>query len=242
MKMTIKHTLAASLLVLLAACGGGGGAASTDNTSSTGVVTDAQIRQLLSDSNILAHDPTNSSAGTVRWTGTNNLSPQIPVYIPTPTNATETDFAAKVRVAMTDTNSKTGDRIRFSEVSTEPTSGGYFRISYLTAYVPQGSTDYASYCANVSTGPSVGNVIQSDVTTNNYNNTTAWINLGNGVCNVTQEIVTHEFGHALGLRNHFDGFGNGDAISTAYWDVLTTLYGNPLRTTAAQLTIYRSVP
>jgi hypothetical protein len=243
MQMTFKYALAVSTLTLLAACGGGGGG--TENTSttiSTSVATDAEIRQLITDSNILAHDPTNPAAGTVRWTGINNLPPQISVYIPTPTNATETDYAAKVRVAITDTNRKTGGRISLSEVSSIPTSGGYLRTSYLTAYVPQGSTDYASYCANVSTGPNVGNVVQADSVTNDYNNVVAWVNLGNGSCNVTQEIVTHEIGHALGLRGHFTGFGYGDAISSTYWDVLSTIYGNPLRTTAAQLTIYRSVP
>ncbi len=61
----------------------------------------------------------------------------------------------------------------------------------------------------------------------------AWINLGNGRGAVTQDIVTHEFGHALGLGNHFDGFGSGASISRAFWDVLATLYANPVRTKPA---------
>jgi hypothetical protein len=238
------HLLAVSAISLIAACGGGGGgeAENTSAADSAAVATDAQIRQFVNESNIVAHDPTNSSAGTVRWTGVNNSAPQIPVYIPTPTNATETDFAAKVRVAIADTNRKTGSRVALTEVNALPSSGGFFRVSYLTAYVPAGSTNYASYCANVSTGPNLGNVIQADSVSNNYNNTIAWVNLGNGFCDVTQSIVTHELGHALGLRGHFEGFGYGDAISASYWDTLTTLYANPLRTTASQLVIYRSNP
>ncbi|MFZ6773249.1 hypothetical protein ACO0LB_11095 [Undibacterium sp. SXout7W] len=34
--------------------------------------------------------------------------------------------------------------------------------SYSTSYVPPGSTDYQSYGANVTTGPSIGNVVLPD--------------------------------------------------------------------------------
>jgi hypothetical protein len=67
-----------------------------------------------------------------------------------------------------------------------------------------------------------------------------FVNLGNGHCDVTQDMVTHEFGHALGLANHFKGFGTGDAISPAFWDVLATLYGNPQSTTAQNLIVRRT--
>jgi hypothetical protein len=53
-----------------------------------------------------------------------------------------------------------------------------------------------------------------------------FVNLGNGHCDVTQDMVTHEFGHALGLANHFKGFGTGDAISPAfgtYWRPCTAI-------------------
>jgi hypothetical protein len=239
------HLLAVSAISLITACGGGGGgeAENTSASDSAAVATDAQIRQYVNESNILATDPTNPSAGTVRWTGVNNSAPQIPVYIPAPTSATETDFAAKVRVAIADTNRKTGGRVALTEVNTLPSSGGFFRVSYLTGYVPPGSTNYAFYCANVSYGgPGFGNNTDANAISTDYNNKIAWINLGNGFCDVTQSTVTHELGHALGLRSHFEGFGYGDAISASYWDTLTTLYANPLRTTASQLVIYRSTP
>jgi hypothetical protein len=58
---------------------------------------------------------------------------------------------------------------------------------------------------------------------------------------VKQAIVVHEFGHALGLANHFNGFGIGDSTSTAFWDVLATLYGNPQSTISQILLVRRAV-
>ena len=86
----------------------------------------------------------------------------------------------------------------------------------------------------------MGNPIQPG-SQNGIGSNPVYLNLGNGHCNVTQDIVTHEFGHALGLANHFNGFGNGPAISAAYWDVLATLYANPQSTTAANLSVRRVV-
>ena len=54
--------------------------------------------------------------------------------------------------------------------------------------------------------------------------------------------MTHEFGHALGLPGHFQGFGNDPTISAAYWDVLATLYGNPVSSKAADLQMVRAAP
>ena len=53
--------------------------------------------------------------------------------------------------------------------------------------------------------------------------------------------MTHEFGHALGLAYHFDGFGgDGPAIASTFWDVLATLYGNPQSTVSSNLTVRRA--
>lgn len=51
--------------------------------------------------------------------------------------------------------------------------------------------------------------------------------------------MVHEFGHALGLATHFAGFGN-DGPETAFWDVLSTLYANPVSTPAASLVVKRA--
>ena len=101
-------------------------------------------------------------------------------------------------------------------------------------------TNYSGFCANVSTGPNLGNPIQPD-NQNGIASKPVYVNLGNGRCDVTQEIVTHEFGHALGLAYHFDGFGgDGPAIASTFWDVLATLYGNPQSTVSSNLAVRRA--
>ena len=42
------------------------------------------------------------------------------------------------------------------------------------------------------------------------------------------------------FRIVFNGFGIGDSTSTAFWDVLATLYGNPQSTTAGNLIVRRA--
>ena len=251
-KYSITTLLAAA--IFLTACGGGGSDSSvstnsntntstntydTASTSGPSAATDAEIINLLAIANSCT--ATNASCGLiVRWNGISNAAPVINVYIPAPSNDVETALADKARTAIADINRKTSNRTVLTEVSQEPVSGGYMRVSYNTSYVPQGGNP-ASYCANVSTGPSIGTPIQGDPSTFDLNNVVAWINLGNNSCTVHQDIVTHEFGHALGLGWHFDGFGNGDAIDSKFWDVLTTLYANPVGTPYLNATVQRTV-
>jgi hypothetical protein len=213
--------------VLLTACGGGN---NDVKASDTEVVGD------LKASNIDAW----SGAGTNRWVGAAGAVPQISVYIPAPADSTQSDLAGKARTTIAEMNRKLAGELVLTEVSSAPATGGYVRVSYLTAFVPSGSTDYASFCSNVSTGPSASNPVSPSSPSGERNLTVAWVNLGNGHCDVSQDIVSHEFGHALGLSNHFQGFGYGPAVSAAYWDVLATLYGNPVLTTAAKLVVRRA--
>jgi hypothetical protein len=202
------------------------------------VISDQQVVANVASANI--NGLGNVGTGTHRWVATTAATPQINVYVPTPADATQTDLAGKVRTAIAEHNRRLAGLLVLTEVATAPTSGGYMRVSYLTSYVPPGSTNYAGYCGNVATGPSIGNVVNATSPTGEHNQTVAWVNLGNGHCTVTQEIVTHEIGHALGLGSHFDGFGNGDAISRAYWDVVATLYANPVRSAASALVVRRA--
>lgn len=215
----------------LTACGGGG----SDNVTAT----DSEVVAYLKSSNI-DFLPVNRAPGTWRWPST--PAQHVLVYIPTPTtgNATEQDYAAKSQNTVRQINSKLTGLVIIEAVSTMPSSGQYIQVSYGTSYVPAGSTNYSGYCANVSTGPNIGNVIQPD-SSNGINANPVYLNLGNGHCDVTQDIVTHEFAHALGLANHFNGFGNGPAISTAFWDVLATLYGNPQATIATNIIVKRAI-
>ena len=200
--------------------------------------TDAKVVSDVATANISSWS--GGTAGTNRWVGAGAAAAQITVVVPTPLNAAENDLAVKARGAISAHNFKLAGAVLLTEVDTPPTSGGYLRISYLTAYVPPGSTDYAAYCANVATAAGAPNVVNPTSPSGQRNDTVAWINLGNGRCDVTQGVVIHEFGQALDLGSHFQGFGYPDAISTEFWDVLATIYANPVKTPAAQLVVRRA--
>jgi hypothetical protein len=221
----------------LTACGSGDSSTDHQDSASTARATDAEIIADLKSSNIdfLA---SNRPAVTWRWLGT--PAQRIRVYLPAPAsgNATEQDYAAKVTTAIATLNARLSGLLVLESSATPPASGNYIQISYGTSYVPPGSTNYAGYCANVSTGPNLGNMILPDAQ-NGIASMPVFINLGNGRCDVTQDIVTHEFGHALGLSSHFSGFGN-DGPAQAMVDVLATLYGNPAGTAASALVIRRA--
>jgi hypothetical protein len=236
--MKLSLMTAAFFAITLSACGGSSKGSNDNNPAAVTTASDAEVIANLKSSNI-DFLTFRRPAGTWRWSAT----PQqhILVYVPTPANgnAVEQDYANKTQNAITLINTKLRNLLILEAVSTIPLNSNFIQVSYGTSYVPAGSTDYKSYCANVSEGPSIGNMIQPNEQ-NGINSNPVFINLGNGHCDVTQDIVTHEFGHALGLSNHFNGFGNGAAISTVFWDVLATLYGNPQSTPAQNLLVRRA--
>lgn len=177
--------------------------------------------------------------GTWHWIGT--PARRLPVYIPPAANLAHQNYASKVFRSIALINDKLSGVLVLEAVNALPASGSYMHVSYDTAYVPSGYTATSGFCANVSTGPRLGNVMVPD-SDNGVATIRVYINLGNGRCDVTDDIVTHEFGHALGLGEHFDGFGaNGSApISSTFWDVLATLYGNPRSTQATELIVKRA--
>jgi len=61
-----------------------------------------------------------------------------------------------------------------------------------------------------------------------------------------EPLVEHELVHALGLTNHFDGFGqgsggncNGAICTDRTYPVLKALYANPPMTVISNMTIAR---
>jgi hypothetical protein len=231
-----------SLACLVSACGGGTTSSGNPAASAGVPAPDAQIVAYLKSSNIDFGPGANGRPdGTWRWPGTPDR--HITVYVPLPAsgNATEADYANKVATSVTLLNAKLSGLLVLDLTNTRPASGSFIQISYLTSWVPPGSSDYASYCANVATGPNTGSMIVPDAG-NNIASSPVYVNLGNGHCDVTQDIVTHEFGHALGLANHFPSFGDAPVNSwtTAYFDVLATLYGNPQSTPAASVVVKRA--
>ncbi|MFM0646121.1 hypothetical protein PQR14_17480 [Paraburkholderia bryophila] len=72
------------------------------------------------------------------------------------------------------------------------------------------------------------------------------VDFSNANCAPFEPLVEHELVHALGLTNHFDGFGqgsggncNGAICTDRTYPVLKTLYGNPPMTVIGNMTIAR---
>lgn len=72
------------------------------------------------------------------------------------------------------------------------------------------------------------------------------INFGVTACAPMEPLVEHEMFHALGLSNHFDGFGegsggncNGAICTDRAYPVLKTLYANPPYTLISSMVIAR---
>lgn len=245
MRYPSKTISVLALAFLMSACGGGGDSSPTnggENVAASTAAPDAQVVTYLRSSNIdFAPGANGRPDGTWRWPGT--PAQHVTVYLPLPSvgNATESDYANKVAISIQLINTKLSGLLTLDLTNTRPAAGNFIEVSYLTSWVPPGSTDYASYCANVATGPNTGSMIVPDAS-NSISSGPVYVNLGNGHCNVTQDIVTHEFGHALGLANHFASFGDApvNAWTSAYFDVLATLYGNPQSTSAANLVVKRA--
>lgn len=234
--------------IALSACGGGG---SGDNTPVGNSSNPAGVQaNVLTDAQIIADiKATNSNydvgpdgrlsngrpPGIWRWPNTPNQ--HILVYIPVANNAVEQDLAKKVNIAINTYNSKLSDYFFLEPVSVLPANGNVIQVGYNNSWIPPGSSDYNSYCANVSNVAGSGSLINPDFKNNITN--PVYMNLGNNHCDVTQDIVNHEFAHALGFNVHFDVFGNTKSPDN-FWDVLATLYGNPQSTLAENLLIKRA--
>lgn len=197
---------------------------------------DIEIIENIKSSNI-DYNPNYSGRADGTWRWQNASIPYILVYVPAPSNSQEQNYADKVKLAIETINDKMLGLIHL-EATNSPATTNFIQISYNTSYVPIGFSDYKSgnYCANVSTAPYSGNPIAPNWQ-NGISSIPVYINLGNGQCNITQEIVEHEFGHALGLANHFKGFGIGSVVSDEYWDTLITLYINPSSTQVAEIVV-----
>ena len=72
------------------------------------------------------------------------------------------------------------------------------------------------------------------------------VDFSNANCAPLEPLVEHELLHALGLTNHFDGFGqgsggncNGALCTDRAYPVLKTLYANPPMTAISSMTIAR---
>ena len=109
-------------------------------------------------------------------------------------------------------------------------------VSEGTALSPNGFIT-KSTCGHVSASPKTTSYPKGFYDANGKISTRLYVNLSSKNCTASLEIAIHEFGHALGLGSHFSGFGSGDAISPAFWQVLYTLYHNEVGASGEDLQI-----
>ncbi len=151
------------------------------------------------------------------------------------------------------------DRISIANVPNEHINRGII-VSQETALGAFGSTTDPNGCGHVSEGigttsypphnfyiteTAEGGQVLDYVLTDGFYDATGtidavlYVHIGAPACEneIDLDLVIHEFGHALGMGPHFDGFGNGPAIDGNFWNVLYNLYNNPTGTTEDQLTI-----
>ena len=98
-------------------------------------------------------------------------------------------------------------------------------ISVGTAYAPPGSNPQHA-CGSVSAEVNSGHWPSPSATENGVMSYRLYISLDNAFCEADLEVVIHEFGHAMGMGAHFEGFGDGPPISDLFWNVLRTIYAN----------------
>jgi hypothetical protein len=133
------------------------------------------------------------------------------------------------------------DMLSISDVPDDQIHRGII-VSEGTARGPGGSVDQNT-CGNVSASPDTTDYPENFYDSEGRISTRLYVNLSSAKCAASLEIVIHEFGHALGLGNHFSGFGSfTDIISPLFWKTLYTLYHNPIGTPAEKLVIEQTAP
>lgn len=114
-------------------------------------------------------------------------------------------------------------------------------VSMGTAVNQSGGVD-STACGVVSSAPGspfiAGNIIDST----GRMNAKLYVNIGSSACMADlNQIATHEFGHAIGLGAHFTDFGMGAIINSEFWNIVKTIYSNPIGSTLSTITIYTGV-
>ena len=214
LKSIVRLVVLALAPLAMVACGGGGGAGSDDSAGAT--------RSALQATNL---------AGTgFPWGGAApGLLKRWNLPIPVKTNE-----EARAVAAMDEIERRLGitvfDRTSIATLPDAQIARGIV-VRVGTAFLPAGGNP-ASYCANVAAAPGVDSWTSPAATPGGVMSYRLYVNLDNPQCRADSSIVIHEFGHALGMGEHYEGFGQGSAISDLFWRVLRTIYANPPGTPA----------
>lgn len=139
---------------------------------------------------------------------------------------------------------------KFDEASFRQKTGvsGGLVVSVGTAYhEPNDTNAFQTHCANVGVGPNDSNLFFGvDPETGLYQaNTILWINVGHAQCKWNEDMIVHEFAHALGMFKHIDCvFSDGNqsekSCSAPSWspkaeEILRAIYRNPANTPYSSL-------
>lgn len=105
-----------------------------------------------------------------------------------------------------------------------------------TAVGPGGVVD-SHACGHVSRSPDTTAYPSNFYDSDGVISTKLFINLSSSQCTADIDVAIHEFGHALGMGGHYQGFGLGPAIDGNFWNVLYNMYHNEIGTEKQGLSI-----
>jgi hypothetical protein len=126
------------------------------------------------------------------------------------------------------------DRTSLDQVPDEQVTVGLI-VSEGTSIGPRGIADESS-CGHVSEGLGTTAYPQGFYDFSGRIETRLYVHISSARCTADLDVAIHEFGHALGMGQHFAGFGIGPAISGDFWNVLYTIYDNPAGTPESGIT------
>lgn len=150
----------------------------------------------------------------------------------------DTGGLARAEEALARYEKLTGGRIAFKRVTGTPANGVVYVEGRAVA-----SDGQSPGCGNVADVPGGAGVrFKFDGSGAMYG--VYYINLGSSACNDATKgdydsaIAEHEMGHVLGVLAHFDGFTGGQGLMNPnYFNVVYTIYNNPIGATASQLNV-----
>ena len=158
-----------------------------------------------------------------RWQGA------ITVYFAEPHSTTDEDRARVVR-AMDEIESKV-PMIQFDRrLDTLPEDDDVGLVISFGSAVGAWGVINSNACGNVGGAPHA--VSQSFSYPWNFYadsgeiNTQLYVHIDSAKCRASHGVIIHEFGHALGLGEHFEGFGIGPPINANFWNALWNLYNH----------------
>jgi hypothetical protein len=190
------------LPTVLAGCGGGGEESGAPPGVSTEDTSDAATMQALQSTNLNVGPAGGPAFGTLkRW------SLPVPVKTNNVTRATQAMDAIEGRLGAT----------IFDRTSIEGTPDDSITRGLV---ISLGTAPQTSICGSADPGDGSSAEMTGKII----------IHLDSAACTASLNATIHEFGHTLGMFNHFQNFGNGAPTGELFWRVLRTIYRNNIGT------------